>query len=199
VRAHYILSALVIAITTSITANADSISYPNPGTVATSHHFVAVETGDLVGYFYGSSAAFDNQIGVFVNGTQLGGYGLDNHSSSVGQSLNFGHVNAGDSIVFALNVLSEGYKLYSDTGLNSDSTNHAYATAFSGQTSGGVTIPSGVYLGFEDELATISDLDYNDEDVVFSNVGMTANPEPISFVLFGTGLLALGLFRRNKT
>jgi hypothetical protein len=60
-------------------------------------------------------------------------------------------------------------------------------------------IPAGVYLGFEDQLATISDLDYNDEDVVFSNVGMTANPEPMSFVLFGTGLLALGLFRRKKT
>jgi hypothetical protein len=166
--------------------------------VASSHFFNAVETGDLVGYFSGSSAAYENQIGVFVNGVQLGGYGLDNHSSTVGQSVNFGHVNAGDSIVFALNVLSEGYKLYSNTALNSDSMDHTYATVFSGGTSNGAMIPAGVYLGFEDQLATISDLDYNDEDVVFSNVGMTANPEPMSFVLFGTGLLALGLFRRKK-
>lgn len=191
-RAQFILSALVIAITTSITANADSIPYANMGTMATAHHFIAAETGDLVGYFSGSSAAYDSQIGVFVNGVQLGGYGLDNHSSTLGQSFDFGHVNAGDSIVFALNVLSEGYKLYSNTALNSDGANYAYATAFSG--SGG--IPAGIYVGFEDQLATISDLDYNDESAVFTNVAI--NPEPVSFVLFGTGLLALGLFRRKK-
>jgi len=198
VRAQFILSVLVIALTSSITAKADSIPYPNEGSLATSHHFIAVDSGDLLGYFYGSSAAYDDQIGVFVNGTQLGGYGLDNHSSTVGQSMNFGHVNAGDSIVFGLNVLSEGYKLYSNTALNSDSADHAYATVFSGQTGGGVTIPAGVYVGFEDQLATISDLDYNDEDIVFTNGAITANPEPVSFVLFGTGLLALGLFRRKR-
>jgi hypothetical protein len=197
VRVKFIFSTLVLVII-SLTAYADSIPYPNTGTPATSHHFIAVESGDLLGYFYGSSAAYDNQIAVLVNGTQLGGYGLDNHSSTVGQSVNFGHVNAGDSIVFALNVLSQGYKLYSNTALNSDSMDHAYATVFSGQTNGGVTIPAGVYVGFEDQLATISDLDYNDEDIVFTNVAITTNPEPVSFVLFGTGLLALGLFRRKK-
>jgi hypothetical protein len=147
--------------------------------------------------FLGSSAAYDNQIGVWVNGSQSGSYGLDNHSSTVGQSINFGHVNAGDSVVFALNVLTQGYQLFSNTAMNSDGIDHVYATAFSGQ-SNGVTIPSGIYLGFEDQLSGISDLDYNDEELVFTNVAMVSNPEPISFVLFGTGLFALGLFRRKK-
>jgi hypothetical protein len=190
VRVSFILSIFAIALTTSLAANADSIPYSSAGSVAAGHHFTAAASGDLVGYFLDSSAVYDNQVSVFVNGAQLGGSG---------QSFNFGHVNAGDSIVFALNVLSQGYKLYSDTAMNSDATNHAYATAYSGQTTGGVTVPAGVYLGFEDQLATISDLDYNDEDVVFTNVAMVANPEPISFVLFGTGLLGLGLFRRKKT
>jgi hypothetical protein len=197
VRVSFILSIFAIALTTSIAANADSIPYSNVGTIAPGHHFSAVESGDLVGYFLGGSAAYDNQIGVFVNGTQLGSYGLDNHSSSIGQSVNFGHVNAGDNIVFALNVLTQGYQVYSNTGMNSDGIDHTYATAFSGQ-SNGVTIPGGVYLGFEDQLAGITDLDYNDEELVFSNVAMVTNPEPMSFVLFGTGLLALGLFRRKK-
>jgi hypothetical protein len=199
VRVSFILSIFAIALTTSLAANADSIPYSSAGSVAAGHHFTAAASGDLVGYFLDSSAVYDNQVSVFVNGAQLGGSGLDDHASTLGQSFNFGHVNAGDSIVFALNVLSQGYKLYSDTAMNSDATNHAYATAYSGQTTGGVTVPAGVYLGFEDQLATISDLDYNDEDVVFTNVAMVANPEPISFVLFGTGLLGLGLFRRKKT
>jgi hypothetical protein len=199
VRAQFILSALAIVMAASITAKADTIPYSNAGTEAFSHHFSAAADGNLIGYFLDSSAVYDNQIGVFVNGTQLGAYGLDNHASAAGQSVNFGHVNAGDSVVFVLNVLSEGYKLYSNTALNSDGIDHVYATAFSGQTNGGVTVPDGIYVGFEDQLATISDLDYNDQDVVFTNVAMVANPEPISFVLFGTGLLALGLFRRKMS
>jgi hypothetical protein len=199
VRVSFIFSFLAIALTTSVAANADSIPYPNAGSLASGHHFTAVESGDLVGYFLGSSAVYTNQIGVFVNGTQLGGDGLTNHSSTVGQSLNFGHVNAGDTIVFALNVLSQGYKLYSETGMNSDSIDHAYATTYSGQTVEGMMVPAGLYLGFEDQLASISDLDYNDEELVFTNVAMVANPEPISFILFGTGLLGLGLFRRKRT
>lgn len=199
VKTSFLLPTFALALITSIAANADSIPYPNPGSVSSGHHFTAAASGDLVGYFLDSSAAYDNQIGVFVNGTQLGGYSLDDHASRAGQSVNFGHVNAGDTIVFALNVLSQGYKLYSDTALNSDATDHVYATAFGGQSIGGVTVPSGVYLGFEDQLATISDLDYNDQDLVFTNVAMVANPEPISFVLFGTGLLGLGLLRRKKS
>jgi hypothetical protein len=194
VRASFILSFIAIALSASVAANADSIPYPDVGSFASGHHFNAVESGDLVGYFLGSSALYNNEIGVFVNGTQLGGYVLGNHSSTVGQSVNFGPVNAGDSIVFALNVLSQGYKLYSDTGMNMDSVDHVYATMYSGQGA----IPAGVYLGFEDQLAAISDLDYNDQEMVFSNVSMVANPEPISFILFGTGLLGLGLIRRKR-
>ncbi len=197
-RASFILSFIAIALSTSVAANADSIPYPDVGSLASRHHFAAAESGDLVGYFLGSSALYNNEIGVFVNGTQLGAYALGNHSSTVGQSVNFGHVNAGDSIVFALNVLSQGYKLYSDTGMNMDSIDHVYATVYSGQTVNGVAVPAGVYLGFEDQLAAISDLDYNDEELAFSNVSMVANPEPISFILFGTGLLGLGLFRRKR-
>jgi hypothetical protein len=198
VRVKFILFALAIAITTSITANADSIPYSNAGTVASPHIFTAVASGDLSAYFLDSSAMYDNQVGVFVNGVQVGGYGLDDHSSTAGQSVDFGHVNAGDTVVIALNVLSQGYKLYSNTALNSDGINHIYATAFSGQTAGGINIPAGVYVGFEDQLASISDLDYNDEDIVFTNVAMSPNPEPASFLLFGTGFLALGLFRRKR-
>ena len=83
-RASFILSIMAIALSASVAANADSIPYGDVGSLASGHHFEAVESGDLVGYFLGSSALYNNEIGVFVNGTQLGGYVLGDHSSTVG-------------------------------------------------------------------------------------------------------------------
>ena len=72
------------------------------GTVAPAFTYTAATTGDETGYFYGSTAAYVNWIGVWANGTQLGAFALNNHTSKFGKAFDFGHVNAGDKIVFAL-------------------------------------------------------------------------------------------------
>src|SRR5437773_275513 len=95
---------------------AATIPYPNPGVLnPASYAFTAANTGDIIGYYAGSSAAYTEVIGLLVNGVQTpAGFGLNNHASFLGQAFNFGPVTKGDSLVFNLYVYNLGNTGYSD-------------------------------------------------------------------------------------
>jgi PEP-CTERM motif len=180
-----------------------SLGYANSGVVAPTSTFTAQSSGEEVGYFMGSTAGYTNLIGLWVNGSQVGSFALDNHASKVGDSFDFGHVNAGDQLVFALQVNNGSYMVSSDPTMNSDGINHVYTTSYAGGTANGVTIPAGTFVAFEDLLAPHSDLNYNDENVVFSNLvasaaDPTATPEPASMLLLGTGLAGTALVAAKR-
>jgi hypothetical protein len=180
----------------ALSLQATTIPYPNRGTIAPTNVFTAQASGDILAYFYGTSASADDQIALFANGVQAGAYGLDNHSSTFGQVFDLGHVTGGDSLVFVAQI-SHTYLLYSDPALNSDGDNHVYATAFGGETRGGVTIPAGMFLAFEDRPAGRSDFDYNDDEFVITGTIFTplATPEPATFAFV---FVAGGLFMALK-
>lgn len=183
-------------------ASAGPIPYPNGGTPNPDlYNFTASTSGDLIAYFVdGGGATYTNELTVLINGTPSAVQGLNNHSSSYGTAINFGHVDAGDSIVFKMPNLSPGGigPWYSDKSLNSDGANHVYATSFAGD----ATIPAGTYVGFEDIPVPGADLNYNDESFVFTNVSVsTTVPEPTSWALMlaGLGLMAVQLTMRNRS
>ncbi len=168
----------------------------------TTYSFVAASSGDVIGYFAGSDAAYDNRVGLLVNGVLTSaGYGLDDHSSSIGQSFDFGHANAGDTLVFDLNVLTLGAHVYSDPSLNVSydapgetvGHNHVYSTAYTATSPIFDSIPPGTYLAFEDESFPNSDYSYADENFVFTNVRLASVPEPSSFVTMVLGLGGFGI------
>ena len=63
--------------------------------------FTAAADGDIIAYFAGSTAGFDLRLGLMVNGTlTTAGLALDDHTSAIGQSFDFGPVKAGDTLTF---------------------------------------------------------------------------------------------------
>jgi hypothetical protein len=149
--------------------------------------FKAQATGHVVAYFTGASAAYESQIGLVVNGVAETTFGLDNHSSQIGQSIDFGQVNAGDTLVFVLKILSLGGKeIYSSPSLNSSfeggasKANQIFATTYDGTDGKLAGVPGGTSVSFEDQAVGHSDYDYNDETFVFTNVGLTAKKGPPS-------------------
>jgi hypothetical protein len=178
------------------TASADAIPYANVGVENPSlYTFTAANTGDVTAYFYGSTAGYTNELTMLVNGVATGIYGLNNHTSAHGLTLNFGSVNAGDTLVFEMINLSPGGvgPWYSDKSMNSDGVNHVYSTNFTGD----FAIPVGTFVAFED-LPSGGDLNYNDETFVFTNVSTTV-PEPATLLLASLGLGLMGLrLRRTK-
>ena len=184
-----------------IAANADAIPYPDVGTAITipSYNFTASSTGNITAYFYSSDAADEEQVSMIVDGTTTGIFGLDNHTSGVGEAFNLGPVTTGDSIEFFIQDLSTGVNWYSNASDNSDGDNHAYVTSYTG---GVPSIPAGTYVGFEDRA--FGDYDYNDDQFVFTNVSSpvvsAAVPELSTWamLLVGFGGLSFAGYRVSR-
>jgi hypothetical protein len=209
-----ILAAGSLAATSTPSFADDLIPYANVGQIAPANPIVATATGTVMGYFAGSDAG-DNDTIELWDKTQntFSGFLLPNHSSTVGTPTTFLSVNAGDELVFILSNDSTGQLEDSvnnggnSTAFSFDGFNHAYTTAYTGAP-GIAGLPAGLvgtFVGMEDLSVTGlkplsgSDLDYNDDTFVFTDIGtITPTPEPSTFALLGTGLLgAAGALRRK--
>jgi hypothetical protein len=202
------LVAAAVAVGATSVARADAIPYAG-GYNATTYSFTAASTGDLVAYFAGSTATFDNQLGALDNGVQIGGYALDDKSSTVGQSYDFGHVNAGDHLVFVLHDLTLGKDAYSDPSMNlsyddgpasgtTNGHNHIYSTAYTATSPKLGSIPAGTFVSFEDLPLPDSDYNYNDENFVFVDVAARVGvPEPATWLMLILGVAMIGLAARR--
>lgn len=190
------LAAALLAVTAAGSAFADAIPYPCCGLNGTAYSFYAIGSQDLVAYFYGSDAGLTETLGVLVNGVDRGLAGTHtNHSQSQGDSYDFGHVNAGDTLTFyiSINGSSPVISYYSDPSMNADGLNHVYATPYSGAIA---SVPAGLYVSFED-LPNAGDRDYNDTSFVFTGVTTVPEPENLALLLGGLGLLGFMARRRR--
>jgi hypothetical protein len=195
-------AAAAVLASFAVSANAAPVPYADAGVENPYQYtFTAIESGDIIAYFVGKGGAdFSNNLGMTVNGVPTGTTGLNNQSSSFGEPLNLGFANAGDTIVFTLNVTNTGNTWYSNKSLNADNTNHVYAVDFSGEDE---LIPTGAYVAFEDLAkfgAPNSDFNYLDEQFVVTNVAVApAVPVPAAAWLFGSAVLGLAGVTRSRS
>lgn len=203
--------AMALALSAGAASAADLIPYPAAGAYnATTYAFTASTTGDLTASIIGGfGAGYTNELGVLVNGVAQGGFGLNNHTSSLGNTYNFGPVTAGDSLIFVLHNLSRGLDAFSLASMNiaydsigyTGGHNHVYSTAYTATPAIGGVAP-GVYVGFEDLAFPGSDFNYDDESFVFGNTTRTPGgvPEPATWtmMLMGFGLVGASLRARRS-
>lgn len=141
--------------------------------------------GDITIRFEGSNAGYNSLIS--LNGPPEI---FPNHSTAVGTEVNLGNFAAGTLLDVALHVLTTGQIFHSGLGnLNVDSLPHALVRQVDGRT----------YVSFEDIVGG-GDKDYNDHMFSFTNVSVTAVPEPstIALMLAGMGVIGFLGARRRK-
>lgn len=192
--------AMAVALSAfAMSASAAPVPYANAGTEnLIEYSFTAATTGDITAFFVGKGGAnYVDTLSISINGVPTGISGLNNQTSVYGESFNFGHANAGDTIVFSLYVANIDRTWSSVKSQNIDGLNHVYSATFAGEQS----VPAGLYVAFED-LKKFEDPDFNylDAQFVITNVtnGTPDVPVPAAAWLMGSGLMGLaGVARRR--
>ena len=206
-----VLAALTLAAPAFAQAHLADPAYADAGQYnSQGYAFTASSSGELMGYFVSKgSAIYNDEVGVLDDGKlTANGFGLDNQSSSLGQSFDFGYVSQGDTLTFVLQNNTLGKLAYSNAAMNSayddgsagGRNNHVFSKTYTAATTHGVL--SGTYVAFEDMSFPHSDYNYDDDAFVFTSTAATnvsAAPEPSSWLLMVAGIGGVGaMLRRAK-
>ena len=148
---------------------------------------VVAQDGHVIVTFLGSSAAFESALRVGLGGADFS----NNTTTPIGTSFDLGSFAAGTTLDIVLHVLTTGNFFHTGPAAgNPDGVAHADVVY------NYLGTPGLTFVGFEDIFGG-GDLDYNDLQFTFTNVG-TPIPEPETYALMLAGLGALGWMGRRR-
>lgn len=191
-----VATAASLLLTNGTDARAQGSSQPAPWT---SYGSSLYATGPEIWVrFFGADAGYTSNLYFLCNLS-------DDCHQFLFQNNNAGYVNqeikvntgfaVGEELVFKLMVGNTGDAWYTGPASNnSDNVAHFATQSTFFQTSNATYTLLG---GFED-LPGGGDMDHNDLMFQFSNVAVTATPEPASMALMATGLASLGGFVKRR-
>lgn len=200
-------SIVIFSVLSTPSLLADAIPYGR-GAIAPQVPTYAPTSGGVNVYFYGrGDASYTDYVRIYdVNTGFSSGDFFNNQSTVLGANLAVGNargqINAGDRLIFYVDS-PEGL-FASDSSYSADGINHGYITPYSGGLIGGMQVPSGIFVGLEDQLGG-GNQSYYDDELVFTGISdssagapSAAAPEPNSLWLIGTGIFSLaGVVRRK--
>lgn len=157
---------------------------------ANSVHFQVKGDGPVTGYFVGGSSSYTNVMAVVFGDTISNPTLVNNKESTFGQAFDFGSHLSGTNLIFGDIIKDTGDIWYSSLGMNSDHFNHFYFSSFN--------LPDGtaaMFVSFED-VKGLGDGDFNDMQMIFTNVSPVPEPETYAMMLAGLGLI--GFISKRK-
>ena len=122
--------------------SANNVPYANVGVInPVGYTFTAVNTGTVNAFFAGTTAAYNEILGLAINGVNTNQWGLENKTTAVGTEMSW-NVHAGDKLTFIDyiwgynpvqydsngNPIGGIYSLTSNIAQNRDTNEHVYAT-----------------------------------------------------------------------
>lgn len=156
----------------------------------------------FIGSNAGDRSALYYQIGGVYNSGTYTLLFINNGAgaSAPGTQVSIGPVASGTEVIFRLVNISQGLTYYSGAASrNPDNTVHVSSSAPAA--SGGAAIGGGNYtraMNFEDRFFPPADMDYNDLNFEIAGVSNSVVPEPSTYALLATGLVAMGVAARRR-